>query len=179
MNHYKKFIFYLLTTILISCNPKNDTSKNSAEANKENITSKQPNKEVVKEENHDSVVKAIDAIIKKQEEERERNWQSVFPKGTWQSYPHIIRSIFSENSTKEEVISIMGTPEYVDKSYNENRNLIETWFYGKIEIGFNIRGYLRAGRNLDKCNKYVVLSSLIMSSDEYERRLGLELSSRY
>lgn len=178
MNYCKKFSLYFFTTTLLSCNPKNDNGKNSAQANnekKENKTTIQPNTEVVQEENQDSVVRAIKTIVKKQEEARQRNWQSVFPKGTWKTYPQIVSSIFGRGSTKEEVRSIMGSPELIEQFYGDdayrNEKIKETWYYGDIEIRFKF-SIVIGGENLEKCDKYVSTTSLLMSSDPYESKLG-------
>jgi hypothetical protein len=121
---------------------------------------------------------AMEPYRKKENELRQKKMESVRPDGGWQSYPQIVRSIFSMNSTKEEVQAIMGTPEYIEQTYNENNQRIETWFYGKIEIGFR-KGQLTSGNDyLKKFEKYADIDDLITSSDEYEKRLGLILLSR-
>lgn len=169
--HTRFLIFFLFA--LSACGD-NSNDKNRA---KEYILQQQ---QIKHDDSMETVIrnKAMEPYRKKENELRQKKMESVRPNGGWQSYPQIVRSIFSMNSTKEEVQAIMGPPEYIEQTYNENNQKIETWFYGKIEIGFR-KGQLTSGNDyLKKFEKYADIEDLITSSDEYEKRFGLTLLSR-
>lgn len=97
-------------------------------------------------------------------------YKSVFPKGTWKSYPQIVRSIWGVGSSKDEVVSIMGRPELIEP----HKDGYEVWFYGKLEITF-WNTVVDAVYREDLCPKYASYEALLTSDDPIERRFGAKL----
>ena len=131
-------------------------------------------------QNHDSTKRALDAAhdaeLKKIEDQKKipKKYVSVKPKGTFKTYPQIVRTLFGRGSTEAEVLSIMGRPELIEKGTESS----ETWFYGRIEIYFQYT-HVYDGYNLDECESYADLEELLLSDDPIEKRFGLTLLGRH
>ena len=115
----------------------------------------------------DTAIKTLPATS---EPKKKNEYKSVFPKGTWKTYPQICRSLFGKGSTKDEVTHIMGSPELVEYP----KDGYETWFYGKVEITFKYTFVDDVYRE-DLCPKYVYILDLLTSDDPIERRFGAKL----
>lgn len=102
---------------------------------------------------------------------------SVFPVGTFKTYPEIVRSLFGEGSSKEEVRTVMGKPELVEPI----KECCESWYYGNTEIQFKY-GYVHYIVNASQCKKFVEMRDLLISNDPIEKKFGqhlLEGASKY
>jgi hypothetical protein len=107
---------------------------------------------------------------------------SVYPVGTFKTYPEIVRSLFGEGSNKDEVLIVMGKPELEEPDNSVSGSDRETWYYGNIEIHFKNGLVIYAnvdGLNADqKIEKYVDFMDLLTSIDPIERKFGHMLFER-
>lgn len=141
---------------IVSCVNKNESSGREKVAIKTSSTEQQTS-------TNTNIPVADTTSIKKEN-------KSVFPKGTWKNYPQIVRSVFGEGSTKEEVLNIMGRPEMIERPEVG----VEIWYYGRVEVQIK-NTIVRYVVNSNECNKYVFYEDLLVSPDPIEKRFGIKL----
>ncbi len=137
------------------------------------------NPRTIKTENWDSVKAALDAKHNAEMKEwnekqaKQPKFVSVFPLGTFKSYPQIVKSVFGNGSNKQEVTRVMGRPELIETT----KHGYETWYYGTIEISFKY-GLVNEILNAQDCKKYVSVNDLLISKDPIEKKFGQFLLDR-
>jgi len=103
---------------------------------------------------------------------KEESKQSVYPMGTYKSLPEIMKHVFSEGSTKEEVRIVQGKADFT-----EAEGPLENWYYGKCVVQF--KGPIVGGVKDVGCNlKYADYFALGLSTDKIEKEFFNLLNSR-
>jgi hypothetical protein len=161
----KYFLYLALSSVtLMSCN-ENKNAIEKLDKKISNSSSQPVNQDTLSLD----TAMIIDAIPPKQG----AKFNSVFPLGTFRTFPQIVRSLFGEGSKSAEVRDVMGSPELIDDS----RTGHEIWYYGNVEIHFKY-DIVSEVVNSQQCERYAQMISLCMSSDPIERKFGEMLLKR-
>jgi len=86
----------------------------------------------------------------------------VFPIGTFKTLQEIMKRIFSEGSTKNEVRTVQGEPDFT-----ETDGVYENWYYGRCLVQFK-GPIVRAVKNTGGKLRYADYFSLAFSTDKIE-----------
>lgn len=151
------YLSILIVVLFLSCADK-------TKSNKENSNNRATTKEPVpaKPLSLDTGVVSLPHIKPKEK------FISVFPLGTFKSYPQIVKGLFGIGSNQDEVRNVMGRPD-LDKD--------EVWYYGTVEIHFKY-GLVDNVVNPQSCKKYVSMADLLISQDPIEKKFGQFLLDR-
>ena len=107
-----------------------------------------------------------------------------FPDGMFNTYPQIINYLLAIGSTMDEVLNILGEPDYVESKQERipntgNYYTLETWYYGKMEIEFRT-GVVNDITNYED-NKHcfynygIELADLYISDNYIEKKWSVHL----
>ncbi|GAA4316711.1 hypothetical protein [Flaviaesturariibacter amylovorans] len=114
-----------------------------------------------------AIQRSVDSVIKLEDRKFKTKYTTL---------AQVMRKVFSEYSTKEEVYNVQGAPKM--KQSLEGPNLIEVWVYGNCEVHFE--GNLVKDVYPEGCKKfkYKSIGELLMSDDYLEKEFGNSLMSR-